>query len=182
MAILQLSAAVGRNRQSGVFTKLGKIRGPKASSTMDINMNQGETVPELSPKHTSDNEEVESNSSSSGNNKLAMITAPMGFVNLNNFEDPIIHNIVATANFCCKFDLSKINIRVRNSEYNPKRFRAVIMRLFDPRTTAMVFSSGKIVCTGAKSERLACLAARKYQRIIQKLGYDVSVEWHVVYW
>ena len=101
-----------------------------------------------------------------------MIFTPMPFA-LSNFEDPIIHNIVATANFGCKFDLSKINIRVRNSEYNPKRFRAVIMRLYDPRTTAMVFSSGKIVCTGAKSERLACLAARKYQRIIQKLGYEV---------
>ena len=90
-------------------------------------------------------------------------------------EDPSIHNIVATANFCCNLDLAKIVTRVRNAEYNPKRFRAVIMRIFEPRTTAMLFSSGKIVCTGAKSERLASIAARKYGRIMQKLGYEVSI-------
>lgn len=106
--------------------------------------------------------------------------APISMVNFNGhfslspaIEQPMIHNIVATANLCCKLDLTRIVSRVRNTEYNPKRFRAVIMRIFDPRTTAMIFSSGKIVCTGAKSERLACVAARKYGRIIQKLGYEV---------
>lgn len=93
---------------------------------------------------------------------------------MHQIEDPIVHNIVATANFCCSLDLAQIVVRVRNAEYNPKRFRAVIMRIFEPRTTAMLFSSGKIVCTGAKSERLACIAVRKYGRIMQKLGYDIK--------
>lgn len=96
-------------------------------------------------------------------------------------EEPVIHNIVATANFSCTLDLAKIVVRVRNAEYNPKRFRAVIMRIFEPRTTAMIFSSGKIVCTGAKSERLACIAARKYARIMEKLGYDVNIKHCVSY-
>lgn len=71
-------------------------------------------------------------------------------------------------------DLKKIALRARNAEYNPKRFAAVIMRIREPRTTALVFSSGKMVCTGAKSEEMSCLAARKYARIIQKLGFDAK--------
>ena len=49
-----------------------------------------------------------------------------------------------------KLELKTIALRARNAEYNPKRFAAVIMRIRDPRTTALIFSSGKMVCTGAK--------------------------------
>jgi TATA-box binding protein (TBP) (component of TFIID and TFIIIB) len=45
------------------------------------------------------------------------------------------------------------------------------MRIREPRTTALIFASGKMVCTGAKSESAARLAARKYARIISKLGF-----------
>ena len=87
----------------------------------------------------------------------------------------------STVNMGVKLDLKKIALHARNAEYNPKRFAAVIMRirwadhnlpprdhqsLFieskreklmtwvirEPRTTALIFSSGKMVCTGAKSE------------------------------
>lgn len=84
-------------------------------------------------------------------------------------------NIVSTVNLCCKLDLKKIALHARNAEYNPKRFAAVIMRIREPRTTALIFSSGKMVCTGAKSEDDSRLAARKYARIIQKLGFPVSL-------
>ena len=53
----------------------------------------------------------------------------------------------------CKLDLKKIALKARNAEYNPKRFAAVIIRIRDPKTTALIFSSGKMVCTGAKDER-----------------------------
>eukprot|EP00123_Amoebidium_parasiticum_P006541 comp17467_c0_seq1/m.16920 comp17467_c0_seq1/g.16920 ORF comp17467_c0_seq1/g.16920 comp17467_c0_seq1/m.16920 type:complete len:150 (-) comp17467_c0_seq1:814-1263(-) len=52
-----------------------------------------------------------------------------------------------------------------------QRFAAVIMRIREPKTTALIFASGKMVCTGAKSEEESKLAARKYARIIQKLGF-----------
>jgi transcription initiation factor TFIID TATA-box-binding protein len=42
-------------------------------------------------------------------------------------------------------DLTKISHSARMAEYNPKRFAAVIMRLRDPKTTALVFKSGKMV-------------------------------------
>lgn len=89
---------------------------------------------------------------------------------------PQLQNIVSTVNLCCKLDLKRIALHARNAEYNPKRFAAVIMRIREPRTTALIFSSGKMVCTGAKSEDDSRLAARKYARIIQKLGFPVSLD------
>ncbi|XP_074032220.1 TATA binding protein [Leptinotarsa decemlineata] len=87
---------------------------------------------------------------------------------------PQLQNIVSTVNLNCKLDLKKIALHARNAEYNPKRFAAVIMRIREPRTTALIFSSGKMVCTGAKSEEDSRLAARKYARIIQKLGFNAK--------
>ena len=56
----------------------------------------------------------------------------------------------------------------------PQRFAAVIMRIREPKTTALIFSSGKMVVTGAKSEDDSRLASRKYARIVQKLGFDAK--------
>ena len=64
---------------------------------------------------------------------------------------PTLQNIVATVNLGCKLELKKIAMGARNAEYNPKRFAAVIMRIREPKTTALIFASGKMV-------RLQCLS------------------------
>lgn len=87
---------------------------------------------------------------------------------------PTLQNIVATVNLECKLDLKAIALSSRNSEYNPRRFAAVIMRIRDPKTTALLFSSGRVVVTGARSEDLCKLAARKFARIVQKLGFPAK--------
>lgn len=81
---------------------------------------------------------------------------------------------MSTVNLGTRLDLKQIALHARNAEYNPKRFAAVIMRIREPKTTALIFASGKMVCTGAKSEELSKLAARKYARIIQKLGFQAK--------
>jgi transcription initiation factor TFIID TATA-box-binding protein len=48
------------------------------------------------------------------------------------------------------------------------------MRIRDPKTTALIFASGKMVVTGAKSEDDSRLGSRKYARIVQKLGFDAK--------
>ena len=48
------------------------------------------------------------------------------------------------------------------------------MRIRAPKTTALIFSSGKMVCTGAKTEALAREAARKYAKVIAKLGFPAQ--------
>ncbi|GLJ39013.1 hypothetical protein SUGI_0795320 [Cryptomeria japonica] len=45
------------------------------------------------------------------------------------------------------------------------------MRIREPKSMALIFASGKMFCTGAKSEQQSKLAARKYARIIQKMRF-----------
>ncbi|CAG9321512.1 unnamed protein product [Blepharisma stoltei] len=89
-------------------------------------------------------------------------------------KEPVVQNVVATANLQCALDLKQVAIKARNSEYNPKRFCALIMRIREPKTTALIFASGKIVVTGARDEAQARLASRKFTRIIQKIGYSAT--------
>ena len=49
------------------------------------------------------------------------------------------------------------------------------MRIRDPKTTALIFRSGKVVCTGAKSEEIARTACKMYTKSIKKLGYNVGM-------
>lgn len=105
--------------------------------------------------------------SASGADQVDLNKHPSGII-------PVLQNVVATVNLGCKLDLKNIALKARNAEYNPKRFAAVIMRIRDPKTTALIFASGKMVCTGAKSEEKSRLAARKYCKILQKLNYEAN--------
>ncbi len=86
----------------------------------------------------------------------------------------ILQNIVATCHLGVNnLDLKSIALHARNTEYNPQKFAAVIMRIREPKTTALIFHSGKMVITGARSPGLSRIAARKYSRLITKLGFPV---------
>ena len=82
-----------------------------------------------------------------------------------------IRNIVSTADLCCKFNLKLICLQAKNAEYNPKRFSGLIMRIKEPKTTALIFSNGKIIVLGAKTEEESKNACRKFGKILRKLGY-----------
>ena len=73
---------------------------------------------------------------------------------------------MATVNLNSPLNLKQIALQAWNAEYNPWRFAAVIMWLKIPKTTALIFASGKMVCTGAKNEECAKVAARKFAWII----------------
>jgi len=82
-----------------------------------------------------------------------------------------VQNIASTANLGVRLDLKKIALKCRNTEFNPRRFGAVIMRLREPRATALIFSSGKICVTGVKSTHNATLACKKFHYIIERVGF-----------
>ena len=86
---------------------------------------------------------------------------------------PIVQNIVSTAELCCEIKLKHIALQVENTQYNPKKFTALIMRLKEPKTTALIFSNGKLICLGAKTEEDSIKACRKYAKIIKSLNYPV---------
>ncbi|MDA7838947.1 TATA-box-binding protein [bacterium] len=86
-----------------------------------------------------------------------------------------LQNVVATFNLGVDhLDLRAIALRKPFIEYNPQKFAAATIRIREPRTTALAFASGNMVCTGAKTESHARLAGRKYVRILQKHGIPVS--------
>lgn len=85
----------------------------------------------------------------------------------------VIQNVVATSSFGQKFNLLDIVKNFRNVEYNPKRFPGLVFRLKRPKTATLIFSTGKMVCTGAKSEKLARSAVKKVVRELKNNGIIV---------
>tara|TARA_B110000091_G_C13811802_1_gene475497 strand:+ start:417 stop:1112 length:696 start_codon:yes stop_codon:yes gene_type:complete len=91
---------------------------------------------------------------------------------LPSFE---LQNVVATFNLGVDhLDLRAIALHKPFVEYNPQKFAAASLRIRKPRTTALAFASGNMVCTGAKTEIESRLAGRKYVRLLQKHGIPVS--------
>ena len=81
-----------------------------------------------------------------------------------------IVNVVASVTLGQKMDLLDILKVFRNVEYNPKRFPGLVFRLKRPKTATLIFSTGKMVCTGAKSEKLARSAVHKVVRELKNNG------------
>ncbi|GAJ07650.1 unnamed protein product, partial [marine sediment metagenome] len=75
--------------------------------------------------------------------------------------DVEIQNVVAVASLDQKIDLLSIMKVFRNVEYRPKKFPGLVFRLKMPKTATLIFTSGKMVCTGAKSEKMAHRAIKK---------------------
>jgi transcription initiation factor TFIID TATA-box-binding protein len=82
--------------------------------------------------------------------------------------DVSIENVVATASLDQRFDLQAIMKIFRNAEYNPKKFPGLVFRLKRPKTSTLIFNTGKMVCTGAKSEKMARSAIMKVVRELKK--------------
>jgi len=81
-----------------------------------------------------------------------------------------IVNVVASVTLNQKINLLDILKVFRNTEYNPKRFPGLVFRLKRPKTAILIFSTGKMVCTGAKSEKLARSAVHKVVRELKDKG------------
>jgi len=79
-------------------------------------------------------------------------------------------NVVASVTLDQKFNLIDIMKPFRHVEYRPKRFPGLVFRLKKPKTATLIFSTGKMVCTGAKSEKLVRRAVHKVVRELKNNG------------
>jgi transcription initiation factor TFIID TATA-box-binding protein len=77
-----------------------------------------------------------------------------------------IVNVVSSASIDQKMDLIKIEKKFPETEYNPEQFPGLVFRLTNPKTATLIFRTGKMVCTGAKSEELSIVAVNM---VVQKL-------------
>ena len=81
-----------------------------------------------------------------------------------------IENVVASATLNQKVDLNAVVKSYPGVEYRPEQFPGLVFRLKKPKTATLIFNSGKMVCTGAKSEKEARLAVMKVVKELKKGG------------
>ncbi|ROT36656.1 TATA binding protein [Sodiomyces alkalinus F11] len=155
--------------QAKAFTAPGSLSFPGAAHELTPPSTIGEKVNGHVPVPNG-----QQNANGNGVTPATPVATPAATTQGGSGLTPTLQNIVATVNLDCRLDLKTIALHARNAEYNPKRFAAVIMRIREPKTTALIFASGKMVVTGAKSEDDSKLASRKYARIIQKLGFNAK--------
>jgi len=85
-----------------------------------------------------------------------------------------IRNVVASATFAQDFDLDSIVQLFPGVEYRPEVFPGLIFRLEKPKTATLIFRSGKMVCTGSKSERQAREAVFKVVNELKRNGIVIA--------
>ena len=81
-----------------------------------------------------------------------------------------IQNVVASATLNQKVDLNAVVKSFPGVEYRPEQFPGLVFRLKRPKTATLIFNSGKMVCTGAKSEKEARRAVMTVVKELRKGG------------
>lgn len=81
-----------------------------------------------------------------------------------------IQNIVASANLNVEVNLEEAAYKLENNMYEPEQFPGLIYRMSDPHVVLLIFSSGKMVITGAKRELEVTDAVNKIYNILIDLG------------
>ena len=84
-----------------------------------------------------------------------------------------IENIVATVILEHPLDLSLIETKLPDVDYNPDQFPGLVYRLDSPKVTALIFKSGKMVVTGAKSVNQLVFAVKKILKTLINRGIPV---------
>jgi transcription initiation factor TFIID TATA-box-binding protein len=64
-----------------------------------------------------------------------------------------VQNIVSSINLGGRIHVERAARTLPRSMYEPEQFPGVIHRMLDPKTVILLFASGKLVCTGAKTEK-----------------------------
>ena len=85
-----------------------------------------------------------------------------------------VENVVASASVDQKIDLIDLTKKFPDTEYHPEQFPGLVFRLKTPRTATLIFRTGKMVCTGAKSEELAIKAVRTVVKMLRKGGISIK--------
>ena len=64
-----------------------------------------------------------------------------------------VQNIVASGSIDLNLNLNLLALQLQNTEYEPEQFPGLVYKLVDPPATFLLFSNGKLVCTGTKNKQ-----------------------------
>ncbi len=87
-----------------------------------------------------------------------------------------IVNIVVSTSLGRDVPLERMAATFSNTEYNPEQFPGLVFRIKEPKTSALIFSSGRIVCTGAKSMEKVRESIRNIIENLKKIGVEIDIE------
>lgn len=87
-----------------------------------------------------------------------------------------IVNIVVSTSLEHDVPLEKLAATLSNTEYNPEQFPGLVIRIRDPKTSALIFSSGNVVCTGAKSMEKVEQSIDKIIKSLKKIGINITIK------
>jgi transcription initiation factor TFIID TATA-box-binding protein len=90
-----------------------------------------------------------------------------------------VENIVASASLGVRVPLVSIVEHVEGTEYEPEQFPGLVYRVKDPKAAMLIFSSGKIVCTGARNIADVRKAIEKVAMMIRSLKIDVPKKYKI---
>jgi len=81
-----------------------------------------------------------------------------------------VQNIVASGSIDMSLNLNILALQLENTEYEPEQFPGLVYKLEDPTATFLLFSNGKLVCTGTKNKEQLEESMRQLQRNIRDAG------------
>jgi len=91
-------------------------------------------------------------------------------------RDIKVVNIVVSSSLGHDIPLEKMAATLSNTEYNPEQFPGLVLRIKEPKTSALIFSSGKIVCTGARSMDKVAESIQKIIKSVEKVGIKITIK------
>lgn len=85
-------------------------------------------------------------------------------------------NIVVSTSLKHDIPLEKMAATLSNTEYNPEQFPGLVIRIKEPKTSALIFSSGNVVCTGARSMEKVRESIKKIIKSLEKIGIKITIK------
>ncbi len=91
-------------------------------------------------------------------------------------KDIQVVNIVVSTSLEHEIPLERMAATLSNTEYNPEQFPGLVIRIKEPKTSALIFSSGKVVCTGARSMDKVHESIKKIIKSLEKINVKIKIE------
>ena len=88
---------------------------------------------------------------------------------------PEINNIISSVSLGSNLNIKNIALKIKNAEYT-NNFSKLILKSKNTKATATIFSSGKMVCSGAKTEKQSKSICIKFGKIVNKVGFNVELK------
>ena len=87
-----------------------------------------------------------------------------------------IVNIVVNTSLKHDIPLEKMAATLPNTEYNPEQFPGLVIRIKEPKTSALIFSSGNVVCTGARTLKEVDESIKKIIKVLEKINVKITIK------